>query len=204
MNTQLPLTRVALKMFLLFLCVAVIPVATMRAAPDINLAQPATNGIAETNASELPPLQRKVSLKAQKMPLKDALAEMCRQANIGLDFDTDGLKLSGVSADMPVTMECKDEPLQWAFAKIIRLLERQGIFSDIYQEIRGGKFFVSSIRSLNARQALAQPDWLKGYGSVGNFDADTNALSVYVGAKADDDFLAKLKALPKLRNWTSR
>ncbi|HEX5399769.1 MAG TPA: hypothetical protein VFY06_12065, partial [Verrucomicrobiae bacterium] len=177
----------------------VVPVVTVSKAPDDMSAQPATNGVAGKIASEVPPPQRKVSLSAQRMPLKDALAEICRQANIELQLDTNGLELSGVSVDMPVTMQITNEPLQWAFARIIRLVERQGVFPDIYQETHDGKLFVSSIRSLNARQAQAQPDWLAGYGSIGNLDDQTNVVSIYLGTKTDDELLAKLKALPKLR-----
>jgi internalin A len=171
----------------------------MRAAPGDAMASQATNSISENGASAIPPLERRVSLNVQKAPLKDVLAEMCRQAGLGLQLDADGLKLSRVSVDTPVTLACTNEPLQWAFARTIRVAERQGAVPDIYNEIRDGKLFVSSIQSLNARQALAQPDWLKGYGHVGKFDDETNALSVYVGAKADDEFLAKLKTLPKLK-----
>lgn len=187
---------------LLFLGIVVIPVAMSNAASGDMPASAATNNIAETNASALPPLERKISLKAQKMPLKEVLAEMCRQAKIELELDVDGLKLSGVSMDMLVTMECKDEPLQSVFVRIYRLLERRGSFGDFYPEIRNGKLLVTSLKGRNARETQWLPDWLKPLnenGVVSHFDDQTNVISISVGAKADDDFLAKLKTLPKLQ-----
>ena len=61
--------------------------------------------------TNVPPLERRVSLSAQQMPLKDALAEVCRQAKVELDFDTAGVELEGVKADVPVTGTIQDEPL---------------------------------------------------------------------------------------------
>ena len=186
---------------ILLLTAIIVPVAMMEAAPG---SQPAIldlqsrGSVAVSTATQIPPLERRVSISAEQKALKDVLAEICRQAGVELELDADGLKLSGVSVDTPVTLKCQDVPLQWAVARILRLLERQGI-PDIYQDTRDGKLLVSSIKALNDRRTKAQPAWLNGYGYVAKFDDQTNIVSVYLGEKADDELLAKLKTLPKLR-----
>ena len=151
-----------------------------------------------TAAAQIPLLERKVSISAEQKPLKDVLTEICHQAKVELELDADGLKLSGVSVDTPVTLKCQNEPLQWAVARIIHQVNRQGI-SAIVQDTRSGKLVMSSIKALTERQTKAQPAWLNGYGSVAKFDDETNIISVYLGGKADDELLTKLKTLSKLR-----
>jgi beta-lactamase regulating signal transducer with metallopeptidase domain/Leucine-rich repeat (LRR) protein len=195
---------------LALLSVAVIPVAILKAAPadsgrgdnppDIastNL-QPRTSAVISTSLENTPIQERKVSISAEQKPLQDVLAEICRQAGVELQLDADGLKMSGVSVDAPVTLKCQDEPLPWAVVRILRLLERQGV-RDIYQDTRDGKLFVSSIMALNDRRTKAEPAWLSGYGKVGKLDDRNNIVSLYAGGKTDDAFLEKLKTLPKLR-----
>ena len=62
--------------------------ATLRAVAGPQAAGPAaveqTGGGVETN---VPPDQRMVSLSAKAMPLRDALAQVCRQAKVELEFE---------------------------------------------------------------------------------------------------------------------
>ena len=200
---------------LALLAAVVIPVAILKAAPADSGRGNNSSEVAPTNFQsrasaaittnlEDPPIEeRRVSISAEQKPLKDVLTEICRQAKAELELDADGLKLSGVSVDTPVTLKCQDEPLSSAVGQILRSLRKQSsarfTISDIVQDTRSGKLVVSSIKALTDRQTKAQPAWLNGYGIVGNVDDQTNIVSLYVGAKADDELLAKLKTLPKLR-----
>ena len=192
------------------LAALVVPVVVMKADPSDSGLVVSQNGFSATNLQssgrnptgadfgDTPIPDRKVTISAEKSPLKDVLAEVCRQANIELELDADGLKMSGVSVDTPVTLKCQDEPLQSAVGRILVLLQRPGGW-DIYQDTSTGKLLVSSLKALNARQTKAQPAWLSGYGKVGKLDDQNNIVSLYAGGKANDEFLEKLKTLPKLR-----
>jgi Leucine-rich repeat (LRR) protein len=192
------------------LAALVVPVVVMKAAPSDSGLEVSQNGVSTTNLQssgrnptgpdfgDTPIPDRKVTISAEKSPMKDVLAEVCRQAKIELKLDADGLEMSGVSVDTPVTLKCQDEPLQSAVVRILWLLQRQGD-RDIYQDTSTGKLLVSSIKALNSRQTKAEPAWLSGYGKVGKLDDQNNIVSLYVGGKANDEFLEKLKTLPKLR-----
>jgi beta-lactamase regulating signal transducer with metallopeptidase domain/Leucine-rich repeat (LRR) protein len=199
-------TRAAVGGAIVLLTAIIVPVAMMKAAPNPQSANPqsaASNlqtnkSLVTTAAAPIPPLERRVSISAEQKPLKDVLAEICRQAGVELELDADGLKMSGVSIDTPVTLKCQDEPLQWAVARVLRLLQRQ-VIPDIVQDTSSGKLVVTSIKALTERETKAQPAWLNGYGYVVKIEDQTNAVSISIGEKADDELLAKLKTLAKLR-----
>lgn len=177
------------------------PVAMIMAesiAQSAILNSQSSGSVVVSTLTQVPPSERRVSITALQKTLKDVLAEICRQAGVELELDVDGLKLSGVSVDAPVTLKCQDETLQWAVGRILRSLDRQGN-TDIVQDTSSGKLILTSIKALNDRRTKAQPAWLIGYGYVSKFDDQTNIVSVYVGEKADDELLAKLKTMPKLR-----
>ncbi len=195
---------------LLLLTATLLPVATMKAAPGPQPANPPSAGsLAAAVDTNVPPDERRVSLTAQQMPLQDALAQICRQARIELDLDAAGLEMAGVKTNAPVTVDFKDEPLTDA---VVSILNSKGVrtpYPMLYREMRGEKLFVSSIQAheVRAQQERARtlqnlPDWLKPLstnGVVAKLDDDRNVISISAGKKADDDLLAKLKTLPKLR-----
>ena len=137
------------------------------------------------------------------MPLKDALAEVCRAAKVELEIDEEGLKLAGVPADAPITVSFKDEELNFALPRILNAA--QGREFRLYREMRGNKVFVSSIAASSARRERMRadlPDWLQplyNKGVSATLDDDRNVVSVYLGQQVEDELLAKLKTLPKLR-----
>jgi hypothetical protein len=191
--------------FALALMIVLVPVAMMRAAPSPPAqSPPASTAAARTStniASELPPLDRRVSLSAQAMPFKDALVAVCRAAKVEIDIDEEGLKMAGVPVDVPVTVSFKDERLDEALPRILNAAQGRE-FHGIYREMRGDKVFVSSLAAMQARAQRDLPDWLKplyNHGLVAKMDESRNVISISVGEKADDDFMAKLKNLPKLR-----
>jgi beta-lactamase regulating signal transducer with metallopeptidase domain len=124
------LTRAAVFSALLVLTAILVPLAMMKAAPGPQPANPPSSAVpAEGRQSEIgipqsairnpqspdrqlniavdtntPPIERRVSLSAQHFPLKDAIAQVCRQANVELDFDTEGVEMAGVKADLPITL----------------------------------------------------------------------------------------------------
>jgi beta-lactamase regulating signal transducer with metallopeptidase domain/Leucine-rich repeat (LRR) protein len=152
--------------------------------------------------TNVPPLERNVSLVAQQMPLKDALAAVCRAANVQLDFDTEGVETAGVKADLPITLTIKDETLDSAVGRIFGAFQPEVAFNGIYREMRGEKLRVTSANAEQARTLQVLPDWLKppnNRGTLPKVDDDRNVITIYAGATANDEFLAKLRTLPKLR-----
>jgi beta-lactamase regulating signal transducer with metallopeptidase domain/Leucine-rich repeat (LRR) protein len=205
-HSRASVTRLATALSLALLSVVVVPVAMMRAAPGPSgQPAPASPSVAtQTNvnaASDLPPPERRVSLSAQAMSFKDALVAVCRAAKVELEIDEEGLKMAGMPADVPVTVSFKDERLDEALPRILNAAQGRE-FHGIYREMRDNKVFVSSLTAMQARMQRDLPDWLKllyNRGLVANLDEDRNVISLSVGEKADDDFMAKLKTLPKLR-----
>ena len=81
-------------------------------------------GQAQPDGAELKPediFSRKVSLMANAMPLKDALAAVARAAQIELQLEAAALKEVGLDVDKPVMMTIKDEPLAEALGNIKNL-----------------------------------------------------------------------------------
>lgn len=186
--------------FVILLTAIIGLVATFMAAPNPQSAilnSQSNQSLLTSVARQIPPPERKVSFTAQQMPLKDALAEVCRAADVELELDAAGLKSGGLTTDLPITVTFKDEPLDYAVGRILNVLDRQG-FHDIYQEMRGENLIVGSILAQQARMSPYLPDWLK-LGLAAKLDDDRNVISISVGENADDLFLAKLKTLPKLR-----
>ena len=137
------------------------------------------------------------------MPLKDAYAEVCREAKVELDFDTAGVDLAARTSDLPITITFKDEPLESAIRRIFLALWHQQGFKDVYWEWRGEKFVVPSQRAQLARTLQNLPDWLKplyNNGLSATLDQDGNVVSVSASGKTDDVLLAMLQKLPKVRN----
>lgn len=152
----------------------------------------------QSNAKAIPPLERRVSLKAKRMPLKSALADVCRQAGIPLDLDVESLQAAGLNPDEPVTITIDKEPLQVALLRLFRW----DSFVGIYPEIRNGKLFISSQSARQERIRKHLPDWLKPlytHGLVARVDDEGNVVSVTASGVMTDELLAKLKTLPKLR-----
>ena len=148
---------------------------------------------------DIRPLDRKVSLSAIGMPLEDALVALCRAADVELALDSDGLKSARVTVEMPVTMELKDVRLEMALQQVIASLGD----ANINFALEDGKLLVSSLNTLNERLAQKLPEWLRplhNRGLLARINDDQQVIEVSVGSSvANDELLAKLKTLPKLK-----
>ena len=91
------------------------------------------------------------------MPLKDALIELCRAADVELDLDTDGVKAVGLNPVKPVTVELKDVRLETAIQRVLAALYN----GNVYFSLDDGKLLVSSWNVLHQRLAKKLPDWLR-------------------------------------------
>ncbi len=154
-----------------------------------------------TNLATVPALERRVSLVAWDMPFKNVVAEVCRQAQIEFELDADGLKLAGVAAEQPVSVSLSNEPLDSALGTILHALDPQTL-RGIYREMRGSKLVITSLAAKQARTVRELPDWLKplyNHGFSVETDEEHNVVTLYASAETDDEFLTRLKTLPKLR-----
>jgi beta-lactamase regulating signal transducer with metallopeptidase domain/Leucine-rich repeat (LRR) protein len=142
--------------------------------------------------------ERKVSLRARQMPLKDALDAVCRQARVELNFDSEAFEFEGLT-NVLVTATIQDEPLDSA---VTTILDRLPWDHFIFHSFNGEKLLVSGGRIAEDRTIRALPDWLRqlyGNGLVARLDEDHQVIEISTDGRADDDFLAKLKTLPRLR-----
>lgn|GEM_PF-2903046 len=67
----------------------------------------------------LPVFEKKVSLTAKEMPLKEAFGELARQAGIGLELDEPALAKANVDLDRKVTVQFNDLPFDVALGEVM-------------------------------------------------------------------------------------
>jgi len=166
------------------------------------LAAEATQKAGSTGVGPQPapanPMDREVSLTADKMPLRAAIEKLAAQAGLGLEFDVEALKTVDLDLDEAVSASFERLPL----AKTLgRLIDWQSHF-DLMNELRHGKLVLTTLTACQARTAAHLPDWLKPlytYGLVARVDDDGEVVELSTGNVMNDQLLARLAALPKLR-----
>jgi len=151
---------------------------------------------ASTDAT--PPLERLVSISAEQTPIKDALTEVCRQANVSLQLDAPALAAIRFDAERHVNVDIRDESLREALRCLLDRNQNPGL----YTEFGSGNLFLTTevARVDKARENL--PRWLwkvDERGRAASADKDGNIVRVNLGSKATDDVLKKLRTLPMLR-----
>jgi beta-lactamase regulating signal transducer with metallopeptidase domain len=147
------------------------------------------------------PLQTKVSLTADAIPLKDALTELARSAGLELQLNAEALKQVDLEVDEPVTVTIKDEPLAEALGMLI---DWDGHYGAL-RELRGRKLLITTLTERQEFIARHLPDWLQplnNRGLLARLDDDNQVVSITAGEVVDDELLARLKTLPKLRELT--
>jgi hypothetical protein len=173
------------------------PVTPIDAEPQSVDAEPI-----EANLEQSTPLrERSVSLNAQAMPLRDALAEICRQVDLSLDLDEAALAAAGLDSGAAVTLTLVDESFEQAMARLTQLLN-QGRFTGAFWEIREDRLVISTIVAKQQRILEQLPDWLQqvyNRGLLAEVDEVGNVVSVTAGSVVTDEILAKLATLPRLR-----
>ncbi|MEX0716449.1 MAG: M56 family metallopeptidase, partial [Planctomycetaceae bacterium] len=151
---------------------------------------------AEPKAEEV--LGRRVSLEAKAVPLRDALAALARAAKLELRLDLQALQQVELDLDAPVTVKINDEPLTYALGTLIDWEKHRGAF----REVRGDTLIITTMPARHEFVARHLPDWLKphyNHGLLAKLDDDRNVISVTAGAVVDDELLARLATLPKLK-----
>lgn len=147
------------------------------------------------------PLQRTVSLTAKGMPLKVALAELARSAGLKLQLHAEALKQVELDVDETVTATIKDESLANALGELIHWDQHLGAF----REVRGKKLVITTLTARQEEIARHLPEWLQppyNRGLLARLDDDNQVVSITAGEVIDDELLAKIKTLPKLRELT--
>ncbi len=154
-------------------------------APDVILAQ--------NN-----PLERKVSLVADEMPLKVALQKVAAAAGLELEFDVEALKQAELDLDEPVSVKLDNVPLANALGRLINWSTHPGI----WQEIRRGKLVFTTLEVWQARTAARLPEWMKPHYSKGlsaNLNDSNEIVSVTMSGTVTDELLAQIATLPQLK-----
>jgi beta-lactamase regulating signal transducer with metallopeptidase domain/NADPH-dependent 7-cyano-7-deazaguanine reductase QueF-like protein len=147
------------------------------------------------------PLQTKVSLAAEGMPLKLALTELARSAGLELQLNGEALKKVDLDVDEPVTATIKDEPLVDALGTLIDWEAHLGAF----RELRGRKLIITTLAERQESIARHLPDWLQpayNRGLLATLDDDNQIVSITAGEAIDDELMGRIKTLPKLRELT--
>jgi hypothetical protein len=159
---------------------------------------PALAAPPEAGAVEDAAFARRVSLEADAMPLRDALATLARQAQLELELDVPALQQVQLDVAESVTITIEDKPLAEALAA---LAPWEKLFGTVWR-IRDGKLVITTLRAERDRYVRRLPEWLRpyyGHGVVASLDDEDNVVSIAVGQIVSDDLLAKFKILPKLR-----
>ena len=141
---------------------------------------------------------KRVSLPANEMPLKQALAALARQAGVALQLDVDALKAVELDLDAPVTASLTDETLEEALGRLIDWRGHLGAFG----EFRAGRLVVTTITARQQRVAAQLPEWLQPLYTHGLFaavDDDGQVESITTSSIVTDELLEKLTTLSKLR-----
>lgn len=177
--------------FLALCCLAIISVGTLAAAEPHNPAD---------SNDDLQPMERLVSYSARQVPLKTALEELCRQAGLSFRWDTEGLAAVNLKPDQPVDAALTDEPLISAMMQLFDWSQYRGLIN----QQQGSVLVLTTIDALVSRNQRHTPAWLAGkQGLIVSVDVDGEVVGVHGhGDFMTDEFLARLKTLPKLWGLT--
>lgn len=144
------------------------------------------------------PLERPVSLTADKVPLRTALQKIVADAGLEAEFDAEALKKAGLDLEKPVSAQFENVPLAKAIGRLIDWNAHPGIF----HEVRRGKLVFTTLEAWQARIAERLPEWMKplyNRGLLATLGENDDVVTVTTGGIVTDELLAKFKTLPQLR-----
>lgn len=104
------------------------------------------------------PLQRKVSFKAQRTALLDAVRALCEQAKVEYELDGEGLKTHGLTKNMPLTFKVQDMPLGDALEVMLEKFEETAPLGFAWD----GKRVFISVREIAQKRRLPPVETVKG------------------------------------------
>jgi hypothetical protein len=146
----------------------------------------------------IPPLERIVSLSGDRKSGRAVLQDICRQAAVALRLDDDALAAAGIRLDEPISVAVDGETLQEALGRVIDWEAHPGV----YREIRGDVLVLTTLQATQERNLRHLPEWLKplyNHGLLATVDDAGGVTTLTAGAVMTDERLAKLEALPRLR-----
>lgn len=144
------------------------------------------------------PLDRPVSLTADKMPLKAALQKIAADAGLEAEFDVEALKKAEFDLEEPVSVKFENVPLARAISQLIDWNGHPGIL----REVRRAKLVFTTLEAWQARIAERLPEWMKplyNQGLLATLDDNDDVVTVTASVVVTDELLAKFKTLPQLR-----
>ena len=147
----------------------------------------------------IPVLERKVSLTATKMPLRDALRKIALLADVELELNVPALSSAKLNILQPVDAHFENLPLHEALGELIDWSAHPGVF----RKVLGGKLLLTTLTAERERVERHIPEWLEPFlnnGMLANLDENNEVEELYFGDKLTDDLLVMLKTLPQLRS----
>lgn len=169
------------------------PVPAEQQAPHQRAKPPATKDVLPKD-----PFERRVSLAADGIPLREALQKIAAEAQLGVDLDTETLEETGLDLDRPVSITFEDLPLAAALGRLIQWQAYPGAL----RHVRRGKLVLTTLAALQARTTAHLPEWMQplySHGLVATLDDNDDVATVATGEILTDELLEKLAGLPKLK-----
>jgi len=146
--------------------------------------------------------RKKVSLSASEMPLKSAIDDIARSAQVKVEWDLDALKQLGFDVEQPVTLTIEQETFDGAFQKLLRWNRATG-WQQVWHRFRRGVLTVTTYAADRQQTRQALPEWMRTFYDTGKItvsvDDDDHVRSLMVTNILTDDLLSHIATLPQLR-----
>ncbi len=144
-------------------------------------------------------MEHLVSLSAEKAPLRTVVEKLAAQAGMKAEFDIEALQQVGFDLQQPVTATFDNLPLSEALNRVIDWSKNTGVM----RHLRGQTLRLTTLAAWQAHVAQRLPEWLKPlyrHGLSATLDENDEVATITASGKVvTDEFLAKLAALPNLR-----
>ncbi|MCY2963253.1 MAG: carboxypeptidase regulatory-like domain-containing protein, partial [Planctomycetota bacterium] len=143
-------------------------------------------------------LDHPVTVDADEISVREAMAVACERADVGLEFDREALQAASFDGNESREIHAHDRPLGEVLRELIRWNENP----EVTIEFRDATVTLTTHSAQATRLKARLPEWLRplyGNGLIAQLDASGEVTSLSVNGIADDAFLENLKRLPKLR-----
>lgn len=144
-------------------------------------------------------VERKVSLSAKKLPMREALKRLLQSAEAEFVADEPALKSVKFDLDAPVTATIENLPLGVALSQLIEWPRYSGLIHDQ----RGNQLVLTTINARKEFTLKHVPDWMKEPVRKRELQAKlgegNQVVYVSAGRQLTGEVLRQLATLPKLR-----